>query len=162
MKTINVSFSEEEYKIFTRFLYFADYCSWNGLIAEFKNGGQRQILSELISRIYKISDQLEGTRSISLNSMADKVPFSEEDNLKQMKRVEIDLNNISYHVFAQKFAERDLNLPRTDGFFEREGGWAVKHQLIAEKKQPYLREFQENDISNLRFKIFYKLTREDP
>ena len=57
-------------------------------------------------------------------------------------------------VLSRKFAERDLNLPQNDKLFDHEGGWMSKNELVGERMQPYIKEFEENGIENLRFKLF--------
>jgi hypothetical protein len=161
MNEIEFRLSEEQYKILIRFLYFADYYAWHGLISEFKDSEDRDILFNVIQKIYNLGDKLNLPKSISLTSVASEVRFTEEESLKRKQRVEHDLENIAKLVFANEFAKRDLNLPKNDWLFDREGRWETKDRLISERIRRYLKEFNENGISNLRFKMFYHLPYEE-
>lgn len=161
MNEIELKLSEEQYNILIRFLYFADYCAWCGLILEFKDSEDRDILVNVIEKIYQLGDKFNLPKSISLTSMASEVRFTEEESLKRKQRVELDLDNIAKLVFAGEFAKKDLNLPKNDWLFDHEGGWETKDRLITEHMQPYIKEFKENGISNLKFKMFYNLPSDE-
>jgi len=161
MNELELKLSEDQYKILIRFLYFADYCAWHGLISEFKDSEDREVLFNVIEKIYKLGDKLNLPKSISLNSVASEVRFTEEESLKRKQRVKLDLNNIAKLILAGEFAKRDFNLSNNDMLLDREGGWESKNRLISERMRPYLKEFNENGISNLRFKMFYHLPYEE-
>jgi hypothetical protein len=157
MDNIEIKLSKEEYKTFLKFLYFADYCASSGLISDFKNTEAKNKLFDIITKIYKLGDKLNIPKSFSLTSLVSEVRFSEEELLSLKQKVESDLENIAHIILAQKFAKKDLNLPQNDYLFDHEGGWMTKNKLISEHMQKYLKEFKNNGISNLKFKIFYNL-----
>ena len=58
-----------------------------------------------------------------------------------------------WFFLAKKFAERDLTeILRALG--DGEDPLGTKHKIIHERMKPYLAEFKENTIHNLRFKLF--------
>ncbi len=97
MADIKITLSEDQYRTLIDFLYFSDFCAWHSLISGFKTGdkAKRQQLSDLIEIIYAAGDELGLPKSISLNSLASKVPFSDEDAVSRMHQVEHDLKAIA-------------------------------------------------------------------
>lgn len=154
---IDLKFTKDQYDALIKLLYFADYCVSNRLISEFDNSELRESLSGALETIYKQAANINASNSISLHSLASEVPFSEEEVLRRRKMVEADLERISKLIFANEFAKKELHLPDRESIFDYEGGWESKTKLIYERMQPYFKEFNENGISNLRFKLFHSL-----
>ena len=163
MNDVEIKLSEDQFKLFIEFLYFADFCAWNGLISGFKsiNNERRQELSIVIEKIYAAEDKPIPTGSISLNSMASRIPFSEEELESANGQISQDLDHIAHLILAREFSRRDLGLPSNYEDFYKEFPDAVelflaKQARILEGMPPYVAEFEANGFSNLRFKMFYK------
>ena len=161
MNEVEIKLSKEQYKIFIKFLYFGDYCAWNPLISTFKDTDDKDKLVDVIEKIYKLGDKLNLPKSFSLTSMTHEVRFTEEESHKLQQQISVDLDNIAWLILAHEFAERDINRSTKEMCFDHEGGWLAKDSLITERMSPYLKEFKENGISNLRFKMFYHLPYEE-
>ena len=156
---IEIKLKKDQYIALVKLLYFADYCAYNGLVSEFQDPTLNNNLYDAIEAFYKPAIQMNGTSSFSLNSYSEEIPFTEDEALTRLKSIDSDLVQISNQIFATEFAKKDLNLPEKDYLFKHEGGWESKARLINEIKKPYLLEFNENGISNLRFKLFYRLPK---
>ena len=158
---IELTLTKDQYDALIKLLYFADYCISNQLLSEFNNSELREVITGVLENVYRQARSLDGSCSISLNSLASKVPFSEEEAHNRQKLIEADLDRISKLIFANEFARKELNLPEREWLFDHEGGWGTKTKLIFERMQPYIEEFNKNGISNLRFKLFHNLPSED-
>jgi len=161
MSDVEIALSREEYKILLRFLFFADYCVSSGFNSDFIETYDKEKLFEILEKLYTLGDSIGCPKSTCLNSLTSSVRFSQDEVLKQQKQVERDLERIAYAILAQEFALRELHLPKKDHLFDFEGGWMIKDELIRQRMKPYIREFQENGLSNLRLKLFHSLPTEE-
>ena len=163
MNDVEIKFSRQQYNTFIRALYFLDYCAWNGLVSGFKssNTEEHNKLSEVIELIYSADQENGIAKSISLNSFASEVPFSETEALSLQHKVEDDLDNIAHFVFANMFAKRELNFPNDDQGPQVKEIWLTERRLLAEHMPKYINEFKSNGISNLRFRMFHKPIKDE-
>lgn len=168
MDKIEIKLSEDQYETLIKFLYFAVYCAGRGFISEFKSTDDRNKLLDVVNYIYECGDRMNLPKSFSMASITSQVRFSEEEERRLMLQTESDLEYIARNIFARDFAKRDLKklldvmnpekLRDTDVYFE-----AVmdERDRIWKRMKLYIKEFEDNGISNLRFKMFYKITDDE-
>lgn len=154
MKEVEIKLTKEQYKMLVKHLYFSDYSVDRGLNSNFQNTEEKNKLFDLLKYLYSFGSKFNLPETISLATIASPLPMSEEENLRLLKMTEADFEKIMTIVLSRKFAERDLNLPQNDKLFDYEGGWMSKNELVGERMQSYIKEFEENGIENLRFKLF--------
>jgi hypothetical protein len=165
---IEIKLSEDQYKTLIKFLYFADYCADRGFMSEFKNTDDRNKLFDVITHIYEYGDRMNLPKSLSMTSIASQVRFSDEEESRLRRQIESDLEDIARNMFARDFAKRDLKklldvinaekLRNTDVYLE---AVMSERDTIWKRMKLYIKEFEDNGISNLRFKMFYKLEKEE-
>ncbi len=156
MDKVEIKLSAEQYKILIKLLYFADYWANSGFMSEFKNTNDRNKIFNLLTKIYGCGDKINLPKSIT-SIMTRELPFSNKESTRFMRQVESDLEDIARNIFARAFAEQDLKkLLAAFGNDDIEFD-ILKRELIQKKAQIYIKEFENNGIKNLRFKMFYKL-----
>lgn len=154
MDEIKIKLTKEQYKILVKHLYFSDYSVDRGLSSDFQETEEKNKLFDLLKYLYSFRSKFNLPETISLATITSPLPMSEKENLRLLKRTEADFEKIMTTILSRKFAERDLNLPPNNKLFNHEGGWMSKNELVGEKMQLYIKEFEENGIENLRFKLF--------
>jgi len=158
MKKINIELNKEQYKTLIEFLYIADYLADNGFVSKFKNSNEKNKLFELLEYLYSFGKKFGFPKSLSLATTTSEIPLTKDEVLALLKNTEATLYQVAQHIFAQKFAKRNLNLSKNEHLFDHEGGWMIKDKLILEHMQTYIQEFKENGIANLKFKLFKRPT----
>jgi hypothetical protein len=165
---IEIKLSAEQYTTLIRFLYFADYFADRGFMSEFKSNERRNDLYGLLTQIYECGDKINLPKSFTMTTITSSVRFSDEEEGRLRRQVESDIEDIARHIFARDFAKRDLKklldainaeeLRNTDVYFE---AVMSERDTIWKRMKLYIKEFEDNGIKNLRFKMFYKLKKEE-
>jgi hypothetical protein len=164
MDEIEIKLSGDQYKTLLKFLYFADYCANGGFISEFKSSPDSNKLFDVVNYIYECGDRMNLPKSFSMTSITSHVRFSDEEESRLRLQIQSDLEHIARNIFANYFAKRDLKkfldvmnpekLRDTDVYLD-----AVMDERdeIWKRMKRYIKEFEDNGINNLRFKMFYKI-----
>ena len=154
---VEIKLSKEQYETLIKFLYFADYCADRGFMSEFKSTDDRNKLFDVITHMYEYGDRINLPKSFSMTSMASEVRFSEDEALRLQKQVEADIEDIARNCFAYNFAKQDLKKMLNALGDDDIELIIMKRELISKRAQIYIKEFENNGINNLRFKMFYNL-----
>jgi hypothetical protein len=161
MDKIEIKLSAEQYETLIKFLYYADYWAVSGFVSEFKSTNDRNKLFDLLNKIYECGDNINLPKSFSMSTMTSEVRFSDEEYIRLMRQVESDVEDIARHSLARDFAKQDLkkllDVIGDDGIDSK----LLKSELIHKRAQTYIREFENNGIKNLRFRMFYKITDDE-
>jgi hypothetical protein len=160
MDKVEIKLSTEQYETLIKFLYFADYVFDRGFISEFRSIDDRDKLYDLLTQVYKCGDQVNLPKSFSFSATSE-VRFSDEESIRLMRQVESDIEDIARHIFARDFAKQDLK-KLLDAIGDDDiNSMFLKNELIQKRAQIYIKEFENNGIKNLRFKMFYKITDDE-
>jgi hypothetical protein len=161
MDEIDIKFSAEEYTTLTKFLYCADYLAASGLLSEFKGSDGRDKIYDLLTKINGYGDKINLPKSFTPSTTTLEVRFSNEEKNRLEEQIASDIRNIALNILAYDFAEQDmkpfLHNEDQDPHQVEETYDEMNQKMINRRKQIYLKEFKENGIKNLRFKMFYKL-----
>jgi len=161
MDKVEIKLSAEQYETLIKFLYYADYWAVNGFMSEFIRTDDRNKLFDLLTKIYECGDKINLPKSFSMSTMTSEVRFSDEESIRIMRQVESDVEDIARHIFARDFAKQDLK-KLLDAIGDHGiDSKLLKSKLIKKRAQTYIREFENNGIKNLRFKMFYKVTDDE-
>lgn len=157
MDKVNIELLAEQYETLLKFLYFADYCAGHGFMSKFTSTKNRNDLYDLLTQIYKCGDKINRPKSHSMSTITSEVRFSDEESIRFMRQIESDLENIARHIFARDFAKQDLNKINNALGKDDIEMTIVGRELIRKRAEIYIKEFENNGIKNLKFKMFYKL-----
>ena len=161
MDKVEIKLSTEQYETLIKFLYYADYWAVGGFMSEFKSTDDRNKLFDLLTKIYECGDKINLPKSFSMSTMTSEVRFSDEESIRLMRQVESDIEDIARHIFARDFAKQDLK-KLLDAIGDDDiNSMFLKNELIQKRAQIYIKEFENNGIKNLRFKMFYKITDDE-
>jgi hypothetical protein len=160
MDKVEIKLSTEQYETLIKFLYYADCWADRGFMSEFKNTDDRNKLFDLLTKIYECGDKINLPKSFSFSTTS-YVRFSDEESIRLMRQVDSDVEDIARNIFACYFAKQDLKkLLDAIGDDDIDSKFR-KSELIQKRAQIYIKEFENNGIKNLRFKMFYKITDDE-
>ena len=162
MSKVDIVLSEGEYRALVRLLYFADYCAFAGGLPQYSPRGDsvsRDLVTEAVEKFYAAGAQLGMPTSWNLTSMADNLPFAENELLEAKELLEKDLDYMAQQNVAQAIAKQEVD--RTGLDFDYDGGGMHEHDLILKRMVRYRKEFKANGFANLRFKFLHQLPSSD-
>lgn len=154
MQEVEIKLSKEQYLALAKILFFADFLNFCGYVTYPERVAGRSGMSDLLEKIYKQSDQLKIAKDIHLLS---RVPFTNEEYEVYTNFIKDDLKNISRIFLAKEFAKHELK--SKDQLLDE--NMPEMKQIINGVSKKYLKEFKKNGISNLRFKMFYKVAEDE-
>lgn len=161
MENIELKLSKKQYLSLVKLLFFADYCNMTWLSWYLKNINEESSIYNLLEIIYWASSKINIEKDIHILT---KAPFTHKDFQSYKNSIEDDFRNISNYYFAKEFAKRDLNwilLNENKFTLHTETFSEINERLISNKMSKYIKEFSNNWIKNLRFKMFYNISEDD-
>ncbi len=156
MDKIKIEIDEQQYQTLIDLLFIADNLLGEGAISKFKNDNERTKAGELLGYIYSFGKEFNISTSVWLYSVANSVgiPISEEYGSALRADIGTAFEDATWNILASKFAVKGNDFLQNDKNWETEGAWMTRREIITDRTLPYLKEFKENGIANLRFKFF--------
>lgn len=171
MENIEITLTKDEYITLLKFLSFSDFCASQNLLSNFQNWRNKEEVTKVINKIYRLWDKFDLPKHISFSSLSDEIRFWEEDFNILDEANNMTFQNIAHAYLWYEFAKVSVDKrlwinkqkflkPYDDEFWLNDRSIMNKndYEFIVKSKYPkFLNEFKNNWISNLRFKLFYQV-----